>query len=917
LRWTGNTGKIVAVEPSANIFDAVIDALSENGHMENALVIFPHRRAVSFMRYYIAKRFGKSLLLPEMYAFEDWAMDCYVRNNPQPRTLISEYDQAWLVYKAYCKASGESVSWEHFFSWAMRIVDFFREFELELKTPHDFLKPYPEIDRQAKAILERLGSIYERFSEMLDERGWSTFPKVVRELALSEVKESRPVYVVGFYALTEAESRIFESFYRNGASIFWHTERNLAPLYAKWKEKWRLSDERISWVESDKKPSIHFYECHSLHGELEKLNRLMKDLKNVSEPDRYAVILLDQNALIPVVHHLPPVDVNITMGYPFKMTGLFAFIKTLKELILSKRNGKYPARLLLDLLRMPYAKDKKTEEAVISYGAPFVSAELFSKAHEEFVKPFEEAKTPSQLAEALEKLIRILHQRGALGVFEKGFVLKMLDTVIPVLKESLFSRFAMEKTALFSLLEEILLRLSIPFEGEPLRGLQVMGLLESRLLSFENLFILDANEGILPGVEESNPIAPQKVKNTLKLPDRIREEKIVQYHFERLIKSSRNVHIFWQHQITSEKDGLEGKKIKSRFVEKLIWEIERKRRRRLAPSEIKKTAPHIIPESFKKPEPLRKTDEMKEAVATLLKKKELSQSFLKSYLNCPLSFYYKNLLNIKEAPTLQEVLLNEVGEAMHDALCLFYRKMGRLPISVKKEKLELERLVELFKDFLKTKKFYQHASPERKYLLEYGAKVRLKNFIENQPDETEVVALEKSFSTEFETGSGEIGKVNLTGKVDRIDRRNGTLIVLDYKTGKVDRSNINFGRASGLDPSVLEFDDESLKEILKKVNEIQLPLYMYLVKRAGYPDRDSPITAGYIDLYKSGKELFYLDPKGEEALSELDLWLDETFPEILGFIIKHMVKSDYWYPAVNESMCRYCGYRNMCKYCAV
>ncbi len=149
------------------------------------------------------------------------------------------------------------------------------------------------------------------------------------------------------------------------------------------------------------------------------------------------------------------------------------------------------------------------------------------------INPVEKANTTKELAQALRKVFDTINKGGTIGIYEKEFVGVLLEKVIPVLEESLFSNEKMEKRGLISL--------RIPFGGQPLCGLQVMGALETRLPSFDEVFLLDVNEEIVPNIEEINPPMPYQIKRALGLPDREREELIMKYHFERLVANIANI----------------------------------------------------------------------------------------------------------------------------------------------------------------------------------------------------------------------------------------------------------------------------------------------------------------------------------------------------------------------------------------
>jgi len=644
------------------------------------------------------------------------------------------------------------------------------------------------------------------------------------------------------------------------------------------------------------------------------------------------------------------------MGYPLRLTGLFTFLESLFALVLGRDESRgYHLRELLEFFKSPYLANTHALEAKLrEHGAPFITREkLFDlvkglsdapellayveRLFEEVVTPLEEAQTPADLARALRRVFHFIKPRETFGVFEREFLAAILETVLPVLENSLFSNVRMERRGLFRFFEDLVTSVQVPFEGEPLCGLQVMGLLETRLLSFDEVFFLDVNEGVLPDVEEVNPLLPQGVRQALGLPDRQRDEAILRYHFERLLNTAKKVHLFWQFQTTkSGEAGLEGKKIRSRYVEKLIWEIEKREGKLFSESReahrLKNSSLEIQPQGLFRPEALRKDESLKETIKSKLLK--ISPSLLEIYLDCPLKFFYAKVLELSSPQVPAELEHTQLGTAVHEALEEFFREItgNSFPATVRRDELHFERLFELFEEKLEEKDFYRILSPEKKFLLLKGAEFRLKKYLENHPEETEILDLEKPYYLPFEVPG--VGKCELSGKMDRIDRRNGVYIVLDYKTGKVE--DIKATKALELDVSSWlsekRFDDQALQEILERLPDVQLPFYVYLFVRAaqsakekvapsGAPTvRDSAFgmertTAAYIKLREKGEEIYFMKPEALEKKSEsYTKWFNEKFPELIRYLIMHIIEAPYWYPAINDSACEYCEYWKMCRY---
>ncbi len=928
-------GRIFSVHPRVNLLRHIARDMLERGHISDprTVVVFPHRRPILFFEYYLSQMVDGPILLPKLFAFEDWVSELYAEVKDDPEPSLSEMDQAYIAYlssKEVLGAEGRDVSLEGFFLWAMRIVELFKDFDLELKVPKDLIyPPEGEIGDEEARILERLGRIYEGFSRILEKRHLTTYARKLRFLAELSPKRSlypdgRPVYIVGFYALTEAENRLFKSLYLDGTYIYWHADPDDLPeLYVRWKDSWGVDIEPV-FPDRDFSSEILLFEGYDLHSELEELYSRLKERAACDRPDATSIVLLSTGSLIPTIFHIPGgFPVNVTMGYPFNLTSIYMFLESIFNLVMGRDERGYYLKDLLGFIKGPFFDGLKgLEERLVDHGAPFVTvdevlelsedkAEYVGAIFKEVVFPFESMRTPRDLAKALDGAIRFVETQRSFGPYEDAFSRVLRENLLYPLEHSLLSDETMEKGGLLRLFKDLASSLRVPFSGEPLRGLQVMGLLETRLLNFDEVFILDANEGVMPSVEEVNPLAPQRLRKALGLPDRYREEVISRYHFERLIQSSKKAHIFWQFQMVSGDSGLEGRKVRSRFVERIIWDMEKdKKGFVLEDGRLFKRASLVIPpESLVPPGYLTKGESDLEVLKRFLGR--ISPTLLESYVLCPLRFYYSRVLGLKRKEVQGDVAFDQLGEAVHKALKDFYAEIlcggcGK----VVRSSLKPERLMALFEDAIKDMDFCRVLSEEKRFMLKKTALFRFKRFILLQPEETEVLCLERGFEAPFHVAG--LGDVVLEGRIDRVDLRGGVYVVLDYKTGRVDE--LRFSRASKLSDIPCEYDLEGLSFVLKNLPGFQLPFYMYLfclnmVEKV--PDIWGRVVSAYVMLGKDGSERYF---PGEIPKEGFGRWLSETFPRVLEYVICHMIQSSHWFPAPDRRACRYCQYRGFCRY---
>jgi ATP-dependent helicase/nuclease subunit B len=938
-------------------------------------VVLPHRRGIVYLRDYLFQLIGaqkkRPFFTPRILAIEDMVEEMAVQLEDPPRRPLTPPDQAWVLFGVVKDSStygGITATWDRFFPWGIRLAALLEEVDREMVDPHDV--PYPEdVPSEAKALVEGLGAIYAAFDRLLRDEGLTTAGK--RSRLLAERIEGAPlgtgpIYLAGFYALTGAEERIFRHLFSQGARIFWHANADqLPPLYRRWKEEWGL-EITVDGGDHPPSPQLHFYEAYDLHAELLHMRRALPEV--VHRPDQCALVLPDPSALIPALYSLlPKMLVNLSLGYPLERTALSALLEQLMRLQEGKNDeGCYYHLDYLTLIRHPYLRRLSTlsgkegrillhflEEKIRNYGKPFLTQaeleevlviaedpnrdkrflaaedldldealEFVRELHHQLLKPWEDLQTPRELADALRGLVRFLfspfvgredclHNQP----LDNEFIYTLENSVIPCLEDALFAQHPMGTRLLFSLLREVVHMARAPFEGHPLVGLQVLGLLETRLLSFDRVIVIDVNEDIVPVHEEVNPLLPEPLKGALGLAGREREEAIVRYHFERLISCAKEAHLFWQASSKSTSIGLEGKKLRSRFVEGFLWQEEKRRGALLEDAVVK--APLRIPgESFLKERGLAKRgrdhQRIREFLSDWSNAHGLSASLMNTYLLCPLKFYYHYLLGLRPTTSIPEdVDSAALGEIIHQSLEDYFARY-RKQFYRKAADSDPEKLISIFRGHFTGSAMHRCLAPEKQFFLEHVAAYRLQSYLSQMPGVTFIEALEAEYRIPLPMGPDEF---IFYGKVDRIDKRGGHQIILDYKTGRVEAfPKGHFEKCILPLTKPDEFDHEGLKVLKGVLKDIQLPLYVLLVAW-GNEEKLANTLSAYVELGRGGDERYFIPPDKSDGLKSSSVaWFSRAFPALLGYLMDHMVEAPYFFPATEEGACRFCEYEAVCRF---
>lgn len=698
-----------------------------------------------------------------------------------------------------------------------------------------------------------------------------------------------------------------------------------------------------------------------------------------------AVALAHSGALLPVLHHLPRKDCNISLGYPLERSLLFRLLET----VLDARNRRQPNgtthwKALADLVRHPYLRllevngislrdifqnmetrlrngSRHADAHAVAEGAaddffaasslPNVAAampairELINRILRDTVDTWARAHTLGGLADALSGLCDTLLVYGS-GNDENGAgngkadiwsrfpidaecLFRLMQRVIPALKDNGMASTPLPWPLMQAMLLELVRAERVPFEADPLTGLQVLGMLETRLLRFSRVFLVDVTDDRLPGAPIRSPLLPDSLRALLGLPDTRNREQLAAYTFHRLIAGADEVWLYWQEGV--ETSGLfDGKKQRSRLVEELIWQEEQARGQRLKPGrEPLRTASLDVRPPVRVRKVVPKTPAIREQIAASLKH-PLSATRLDAYLTCPLRYYYERLCAI--AP-IDEVNEDDdpaaVGVLLHNVLRDFYAPaVGK---TVRRDAqsgdpelpfLDEKALRALFRTALGASGLEAALPPESAAMLSVTGPERLGMFLRAQPEQTEVLSLEEEYDAEIRVG----GRVRrLTGNLDRVDWREqedpeGALdegaVILDYKTGRIKalRPDIWADDAfwDALDPekaaeAASEPDPEHdfLPIMAQRIPTVQLLYYCYLYGQAtGKPVLD----AAFVALGEDGGErpLFGKGMTIEERERALSL-----IPRLIGFILLHMELCPEFRPR-EGAHCRWCSWRNVC-----
>lgn len=699
----------------------------------------------------------------------------------------------------------------------------------------------------------------------------------------------------GFNALATAEIRIIEHLTQHhDTTVYWDTDayymtnrkQEAGNFVAKYYEKWKDHPKHHWAFQTDfakNKKNIHIIGVPLKVGQAKYTGQLLQNaLKNKTiDPTQTAVVLGDESLLFPMLYALPDnlETVNVTMGYPLKNSPLLALLENIYRLqksmlITPAKDGEpekysFYSKSILEIINNAHIKpfDAELVQSYSSYIARFnivytnqdsILKKLKGekeKPHPVFVLLFQRADTFVGLLHCFNRLLvwlfnqikednkeeTDLNQKAdeqpeeGIEVSKSAIELEFIYHLIKQLKmlEETLKKYQriVSLDTFWKLFREIIVSVKLPFTGEPLRGVQVMGFLETRTIDYQNLFVLSVNEGVIPATKPHVTYIPFNLRKGFGLPTFLDQDAIYAYHFYHMLQRSEKVFLLYNTEVGSFAAGE-----KSRFLLQLEHELKLRYSpititNQLVTTPLEAETPNTelmtIPKNadimerlsryfVQDPEPEPEKNE--DGTPKKSHKRQLSATALTTYVRCPVQFYFQYIAELRELGTVDEEINDLLfGNVLHYAIELIYRPYmlkgdvmtEEIMESLKKKhKLINKRVNEAFKKILKDE---QVTKKEEGFnlLMKKVIKKLIYKIIETDAKQVpfKIIELEEvydektgqkkddlpetapgRYDTHIDIGEGR--KVRIKGIIDRIDEvrdENGAPIIriLDYKTGKV------------------------------------------------------------------------------------------------------------------------------------
>ncbi len=529
--------------------------------------------------------------------------------------------------------------------------------------------------------------------------------------------------------------------------------------------------------------------------------------------------------------------------------------------------------------------------------------------------------TTNEMGDALLSLCHMLLDAGQ-DVWKRypldaEALYRLIKHCIPALKSSSLAHETLPQETLFSITQELMAQERVPFEADPLTGLQILGMLETRLLHFERVIFVDATDDVLPGFSAQDPLLPDALRATIGLPSSQTRERLMAHTFYRLMASAKAVHFFWQE---SEGVLLEQKKVRSRFVDACLWKEEQALGEIIKKGDdgLKATDCPLRP-VVTRPRCLVRTEGIQERVRAMMAR-GLSPTQLDMYMRCPQRFAWHYVYGLHPLDSARE------GEDIPAIGNLLHKIMEQLYDPYKGKNIHTEWLTpdivqQARKECLAASALEETLPADSFVMLDLISPRRLHTYLEHQPRMTHVVALEASLEAPLHI-SDTAPTYTLRGKADRIDKRifdetrTEQLLVLDYKTGSIPAHSFTAWEDDALFERMTQWEpvagdeaatDDILMTVAEAFTSAQLPAYMFMAQYKY--STDMVADAAWVDLGDTGKEIPFMgDAVGADVRRHI---LQERVPQFLAFLVRHMHSATH-FGAYQSKQCTYCPFATLC-----
>ncbi len=877
--------------------ECIAKILKDNKDLSKITVILPTQRLCSIFISLLNKEINSPQFSPNIYSIKDFV------SNLSDLSKASKAEEYLYLYKAYKEVfkNNPNKDFENFIKWAPTLISDFNKIDsnmIDSKLIFKDLYEYQKMenlfennsDGNGLGFWNLINKLHQEFSKILLAKRIGTTGILHRE-AVNKFKNyiknnNQFYYMIGFNALNNSEKHIFQTLLDTKlGSVLWDIDKYFFDKESHSSAKF-IKEYQKEWNYYKKTPFIFNANNYiqnkriisiSTNTDYEQALKVSEITRKLS--DNTVIVLGDEGILSPLLSNLKIADKkwNVTMGYKLTHLPIVRFFLAYFNLHSSCLNNNLKTIPLSQIIGSPFSKNFIFKNQIDKIED--LNRILFSHFDEigfEKIKSLCSTKIllkvfyPKEDAficiEDSISILNFIRKNKNLDEFNISVSEILLDAFEEMMIKSENNHFKIPKDALYYIMNELLKTKKLDFKGDKMKGIQIMGILQTRALDFENVIITNVNEGTFPQSKREDSFLPFNLRKAYGIPTFLEKDSVNSYHFFRILQRAKNIFL-----LNNGSTGVGFLREKSRYIRQISFsKIPNHNFQEVIISQ-------NIQKSIIKEPIIDKTNEIIKKLKQI-SKYGFSATSLSKYFNNPIEFYYEYILEIPQQINKTNILNNlERGKLIHDTLEDLYDPYL-------KKQMKISYYDKILKKIKSTILYYFKKNYGDKYnltgeniliLSAYERAIRL--FINKEKklvrDNNRLVILdtEKKFKVNLDLKN----EIFLRGKIDRIDKFNDRVRIIDYKTGYMDPKYLTYSR-----------NFEYLRGNYKYNNQFQLLLYLLALKIHG--EKVENFQAGVISLKSPLKNNIPLKNKSSSIdtdKSSLDPYLLDEFEEFLKSII--------------------------------
>lgn len=923
--------------------------LADEIGLQSQCIIVPNRRTGLFLRKEIISRTDKTSWMPEIITISEIFSSASELNIAEDLLLINKL---YLVFRQH---TGSTESFDEFYYWGEIILSDFDDIDKYLANAEKLFstiadlgeidRNFSEYDEQELEIIKRFWTnvnnadlsvhkqrfldlwskmwlIYSDFKKSLVEANIAYQGMLYRQIAENPEKcqfDKNKYSVVGFNALNKCEKTVLRhlksvkttSFYWDYDEYYVKNEAQEAGRFLR--DNLKLFGAEIIETESrfrDNKCTVEVQMSPSPVSQVKMIDGILNEWSKSFDfnPEKTAIVLGDENLLIPLMYSIPPFvgEYNVSMGFPLKNSASFGFVSHLVALRRNERKNQdktlYYYKDILAIVNHTFVQKLfaddadaintriNSEKLIYSFPPDFCNNEFLNAIFTE--RPVSTVEMLRWFTNVTKVLSSLLSANEEFAV-ENECMIKIFNRLNVIYDCIAVGEIdTTKKEILFKIILNSLRTMSLAFEGEPLTGMQVLGFLETRNLDFDKVIMISLNEGVFPKKSAAQSMIPYNLRKFYELPSIEFQDSIFAYYFYRLLQRAKDVKILYSAQSG------DGSSEMSRFISQIKYE-----------SNLNITFKNVgykVNLSAYQPVFASANEDTKSKVVEHLTK-GISPKAINTFLNCQFKYYLQYIKGLKELDKTEEAEDSAFfGRLFHSIMMKIYEPLIGKVLNVddfkniSSESNLNEMRLDAIREVFNLKNKTEIDAVNSKLIVDIVMKyvISMLNYDKESCPLT-IRELEKTYAVPLQINCDQNSvpiAAFLKGNIDRVDLHNGIVRVIDYKTGSVK-----------LD---LKAISDLFSEDRKHDADIATQVFAYCLM---HDDKGADVCPAVFNINELARDYDYHFVMEKNAIEVFSKELQQEFSDNLKALFVKMVNTHIFEQTQIHDNCKYCIYKGICE----